>query len=147
MSKLDYSFHDREISWLSFNERVLQEAEDPTVPLIERLRFLGIYSNNLDEFFRVRVPTVQKMSAYGKRAIPMLGFDPSVTLKEIERVNKRLQRRFEKTYEKLKLELRKENIYFLNEKELEEHQKDLVSSYFSKHWYQSCYRMIELCLN
>lgn len=132
MSKLDYSFHDREISWLSFNERVLQEAEDPTVPLIERLRFLGIYSNNLDEFFRVRVPTVQKMSIYGKRAIPMLGFDPSVTLKEIERVNKRLQRRFEKTYEKLKLELRKENIYFLNEKELDDHQKDLVSSYFFK---------------
>ena len=66
--RTEYNFHDREISWLSFNERVLQEAEDSSVPLVERLRFLGIFSNNLDEFFRVRVPTVQKMSAYGKKS-------------------------------------------------------------------------------
>ncbi|MEQ8907944.1 MAG: polyphosphate kinase 1 [Vicingaceae bacterium] len=130
MAKEEFSFHDREISWLSFNERVLQEAEDPNVPLIERLRFLGIYSNNLDEFFRVRVPTVQRMSRYGRKAIPVLGFNPKKTLKAIYAKNRELQDRFEDTYEKLKEELEEEKIYFLDEAELNEHQKELVAKYF-----------------
>tara|TARA_B110000046_G_scaffold121613_1_gene128237 strand:+ start:14173 stop:14382 length:210 start_codon:yes stop_codon:yes gene_type:complete len=61
MNNKKYVFLDREIMWLSFNERVLQEAEDNTVPILERLNFFGIFSTNLDEFFRVRVSTVQKM--------------------------------------------------------------------------------------
>lgn len=132
MPKKNYIFHDREISWLSFNARVLQEAEDPSVPLIERLRFLGIFSNNLDEFFRVRVPTVQKMIGYGKKAIPVIGFDPKVILKEINRVNNILQERFEDTYEKLKKELEKENIFFLTEKDLNDNQKSFVREYFDE---------------
>ena len=55
-----YSFKNRELSWLDFNDRVLQEAEDPTVPLIERLRFIGIFSNNLDEFYKIRYATVRE---------------------------------------------------------------------------------------
>lgn len=58
---------NREISWLSFNERVLQEASDPSTPLIERLKFLGIFSNNRDEFYRVRVATINRLTKLGKR--------------------------------------------------------------------------------
>ena len=62
MAKKKYQYINREISWLSFNARVLQESMDPNVPLIERLRFLGIFSNNLDEFFRVRYATVKRIA-------------------------------------------------------------------------------------
>ena len=58
----------RDISWLSFNNRVLQEAADDTVPLLERIKFLGIFSNNLDEFFRVRVAALQRMAELGNKA-------------------------------------------------------------------------------
>ena len=64
----DQQFTNREISWLSFNERVLQEAEDPNTPLFERIRFIGIFSNNLDEFFPVRVATVRRMVDLAKQS-------------------------------------------------------------------------------
>ncbi|MBP6657324.1 MAG: polyphosphate kinase 1, partial [Bacteroidia bacterium] len=67
MKKKDSTLINRDLSWLSFNARVLQEAEDDTVPLIERLRFLGIFSNNRDEFFKVRVATIRRMMKFGKR--------------------------------------------------------------------------------
>ena len=57
-----FEFKNRELSWLEFNERVLQEAQDKTVPIIERIRFIGIFSNNLDEFFKVRYATVKRIA-------------------------------------------------------------------------------------
>ena len=66
----------RDISWLSFNARVLQEAADPTVPLRERIRFLGIFSNNMDEFFRVRVATLRRMIQLGSKANMHLETEP-----------------------------------------------------------------------
>ena len=132
MKRSKYKFHDREISWLSFNARVLQEAEDPSVPLIERLKFLGIFSSNLDEFFRVRVPTVQKMAEYGKKAIPVIGFNPKATLKKIFQTNIKLNKRFDKALEMIKQELKEEGIFFVNEQELTTSQQEHVREYFNE---------------
>ena len=75
MTQQRTKYINREISWLAFNDRVLQEAEDPAVPLLERLRFLGIYSNNQDEFFRVRVATVRRIAKLGQTVKEFVG-DP-----------------------------------------------------------------------
>ena len=75
---------NREISWLSFNERVLQEASDSSTPLIERLKFLGIFSNNRDEFYRVRVATINRLTKLGKKAIAIYGDDPKELLYKLQ---------------------------------------------------------------
>ena len=121
---------NREISWLDFNARVLQEASDIKVPIIERLRFLGIFSNNLDEFFQVRYATVKRIAESGvdkdngknKKAINLLD---QITNKVI-----RLQTKSSKILDSIQLSLKKEGIYFINENEVNESQKEFLKDFF-----------------
>ncbi|MFM8432485.1 MAG: polyphosphate kinase 1 [Bacteroidota bacterium] len=121
---------NRDISWLSFNERVLQEAQDSTVPLLERLRFLGINSSNRDEFFRVRVATIRRMVNYGRKGEELLGANPKKLLKSIQKLVLKQQNDFERTYTNLIAELGKQGIHLINEQQLTVSQGEFVRKYF-----------------
>lgn len=121
---------NREESWLYFNERVLQEAADPNVPLLERLKFLGIFSNNLDEFFRVRVATIKRMQYWKENELRLIPYDPAKVLKRIIEIDNQYSGRFSKIYESLIRELKNNNIIFINEKELDAEQGEFVRKYF-----------------
>ncbi len=125
-------FINREISWLSFNERVLQEANDPSVPLIERIRFLGIFSNNRDEFFRVRVATLERLNDLGKSGKSHLGYDPEDVLSQIQEIVLNQERTFGKIYRYLRKELEKHEIYIIAEDKLNTEQGEFVKSYFER---------------
>jgi polyphosphate kinase len=121
---------NKEISWLSFNERVLQEADNPDVPLIDRLKFLGICSSNLDEFYRVRVATLNRLTILGKKAKKYIGADPVKILKEITPIALSQHEKFDKIFKKLIRALAKENIYIITEKDLTPEQGEYVLNYF-----------------
>ncbi len=123
---------NREISWLSFNERVLQEAEDPRVPLVQRMRFLGIFSNNLDEFFRVRVATVQRVINFGKSAREVIGGKPKKILNQIQKTSVDQHKRFDNAFRNILKELEKEKIFVLREDKLNKSQGLFVTDYFRK---------------
>jgi len=121
---------NREISWLSFNHRVLQEAADPTVPLIERLKFLGIYSSNLDEFFRVRVGTLYRIIRAGIKGKVIFGGSPQKILNQIQKIVIKQRKQFDRVFTELQNELEAQKIYMVNETELTEKQTVFIQNYF-----------------
>ncbi|MBN2012575.1 polyphosphate kinase 1 [candidate division KSB1 bacterium] len=132
MSPSAQKFMNREISWLSFNERVLQEAADPSVPLIERLKFMGIYSSNLDEFFRVRVGSLKRMIDAGIKSKAVFGGTPKKILNEIQKKVITLNDTFDRVFASLQDELKKEKIFIINEMQLNDEQQSFVRNYFKQ---------------
>ncbi len=121
---------NRELSWLAFNERVLQEAMDPDVPLIERFRFLGIYSNNQDEFFKVRVATIKRMIDVGETLGGRNNEKPKKILNEIQKKVILLSDKFELTYQTLIRDLAKHHIHIINEQQLDGVQAEYARTFF-----------------
>ncbi|MEI6583022.1 MAG: polyphosphate kinase 1 [Chitinophagia bacterium] len=128
-------FIQRDISWLSFNARVLQEANDPTVPLSQRIRFLGIFSNNSDEFFRVRVATLKRMIElrnWHQKINIYMEQDPQHILEEIQTIVLQQQNEFNRIWAGILKELKKEKVLLLDEKHLSREQKEFVTRYFEE---------------
>ena len=130
---MKHEFIPRDISWLSFNARVLQEANDPKVTLKDRIRFLGIFSNNLDEFFRVRVATLKRMVEFVDKKkntnIDILE-SPQIILDEIQRVVLKQQSEFARIWGNINKELIKRKVLIINERKLNNVQKEFVRAYF-----------------
>lgn len=131
MDEINNQYINREISWLKFNARVLQEAADPTVPLIERLRFLGIFSNNLDEFFKVRYATVKRIALSGKTGKSVLGGAIAKELMEdITQMVINQQSESLNILSAIEEELQRENIYMINEEEVSAEQSIFIRNFF-----------------
>jgi polyphosphate kinase len=124
-------YTNKEVSWLSFNERVIQEADNPNVPLIERIKFLGICSNNLDEFYRVRVATLNRLKELGKKAKKIIGDEPETVLEKITKIALHQHDRFSKILKEIRQELANENIFIIDETQLSETQGEFVINYFN----------------
>lgn len=122
---------NKELSWLSFNERLLQEASRKEVPLIERLKFLGIYSNNLDEFFRIRVAILRRLASI-ENLILTEGEQPAEVLNQIEQTVVAQSKWFERIYAQLLKDLADEDIYIINETSLTPEQGEYVTAYFKE---------------
>lgn len=124
----------RDLSWLGFNYRVLQEAKDPAVPLLERLKFLAIYSSNLDEYFKIRVAGLRNLKKISKKTRAELDFDPADVLQQAIEIVNRQQVEFSEIFEKhIVPELARHGIHILRRLDLDLAQREFVENYFKDH--------------
>ncbi len=126
-------YFNRDLSWLSFNERVLQEAADDSVPLFERIKFLAIFSSNLEEFFRVRVAFIRSLLEFNNKSKKVLDFNPEKLLQQIHKKVYSLQTKFGIIFRsKILVELAGLGIFIKSDTELNTDQSDFVKEYFSQ---------------
>ncbi|MBO8447640.1 MAG: RNA degradosome polyphosphate kinase [Bacteroidetes bacterium] len=128
-----FPYVERDVSWLYFNRRVLQEACRSDVPLLERLSFLGIYSNNLDEFFRVRVASQTRIAEWDGKQGAREAARARAVVKQISRLNAVYQKDYEDGVHKVYDDLRKENICIISDKDVTEDQLEFIHSYYADH--------------
>lgn len=121
---------ERDISWMYFNHRILQEATRPHVPLLERMAFLGIYSNNLDEFFRVRMATQSRVAEYTDKSAAKEREHAKKLIREIGKINARYVKEYEQAVHDVIEEFRKENVFLVNDTELTPEQGEFVRAYY-----------------
>lgn len=122
---------NREISWLYFNDRVLQEAADPSVPLIERIHFLAIFSSNLEEFYRIRVATLNRLSKLNAKSKELLGYNPRGILNQIKNDVVKQEHKFKYLFENIIIkELAAQKIFIINEKQLNASRGQFVKAFF-----------------
>lgn len=127
---LSEAYIDRDLSWMYFNRRILQEATKPNIPLLERLSFLGIYSNNLDEFFRVRMATLSRIAECDDKSVRRESEHASQLIKQITRLNNHYAKEYELAIQSVTEALRAENIFLLKDDELSEDQQVFVRQFF-----------------
>ena len=128
---IEYKYIDREKSWLAFNARVLQEAADENVPLLDRLRFLGIFSNNLDEFFRVRYAAIRRLSLSGVSGEKVLGgISAHQLVKDITEIVIQQQSESLRILNIIESKLQKENIFIINENQISSEQENFIKDFF-----------------
>lgn len=130
--KEDKYYLPRDISWMYFNRRILQEAMKERVPILERLSFLGIYSNNLDEFFRVRVATQSRVAECEDKAAHSEREEALILIKQINKLNNRYSKEYEGAIKQVTAELEKENICLVNHVQLDEEQQLFVASFYQQ---------------
>ena len=127
---LSEAYVDRDLSWMYFNRRILQEAAKPQVPLLERLSFLGIYSNNLDEFFRVRMATLGRIAECEDKSLRSEREHARQLIKQINKLNNKYAKEYEHAIHEVTRLLREENIFLLKEDELDERQQLFVRQFY-----------------